>query len=167
MIAGTGFKVDVDRLGLLDAGLRQAIRRIKGSPRLNHRFETSVERFHVIGPASALSFGPLFRFVVGAHYTVRNPDPSFQGPSLMKPILFFFPGAGPPGEVAETLGRLFPEVEVVGIRYPEWRNLTDPERAMDQVLNGVERQVRARASDRPVLIVGYSLGATDRLGLCP
>jgi hypothetical protein len=72
VIAGTGFKVDVDRLGLLDAGLRQAIRRIMGSPRLNHRFETSVERFHVIGPASALSFGPLFRFVVGAHYTVRT-----------------------------------------------------------------------------------------------
>jgi FAD-dependent urate hydroxylase len=72
VIAGTGFKVDVDRLSLLDAGLRQAIRRIMGSPRLNHRFETSVERFHVIGPASALSFGPLFRFVVGAHYTVRT-----------------------------------------------------------------------------------------------
>ncbi len=72
VIAGTGFKVDVDRLGLLDAGLRQAIRRIMGSPRLNRRFETSVERFHVIGPASTLSFGPLFRFVVGAHYTVRT-----------------------------------------------------------------------------------------------
>ena len=84
----------------------------------------------------------------------------------MKPILFFFPGAGPLGDVAETLGRLFPEVEVVGITYPEWRNLTDPERAMDHVLEGVERQVRARASNVPVLILGYSLGA-DRLGLCP
>jgi hypothetical protein len=72
VIAGTGFKVDVDRLGFLDAGLRQAIRRIMGSPRLNRRFETSVKRLHVIGPASALSFGPLFRFVVGAHYTVRT-----------------------------------------------------------------------------------------------
>jgi hypothetical protein len=72
VIAGTGFKVDVDRLGLLDAGLRRAIRRIMGSPRLNRRFETTVERFHVIGPASALSFGPLFRFVVGAQYTVRT-----------------------------------------------------------------------------------------------
>jgi thioesterase domain-containing protein len=77
----------------------------------------------------------------------------------MKPILFFFPGAGPPGEVAETLGRLFPEVEVVGITYPEWRNLTDPDRAMEHVLNGVERQVRAKVSNGPVLILGYSLGA--------
>ena len=77
VIAGTGFKVDVDRFGLLDAGLRQAIDRIKGSPRLNRLFETSVERFHVIGPASAMSFGPLFRFVVGAHYTVRVLTPHF------------------------------------------------------------------------------------------
>jgi thioesterase domain-containing protein len=77
----------------------------------------------------------------------------------MKPILFFFPGAGPLGDVAATLRRLFPEVEVVGITYPEWQNLTDPERAMDHVLEGVERQVRAKASNGPVLILGYSLGA--------
>jgi thioesterase domain-containing protein len=77
----------------------------------------------------------------------------------MKPILFFFPGAGPLGDVAETLGRLFPEVEVVGIAYPDWRILTDPERAMEQLLNEVERQVRAKASGGPVLILGYSLGA--------
>ncbi len=76
----------------------------------------------------------------------------------MKPILFFFPGAGPPGDVALTLGRLFPEVEVEAIAYPEWRNLTDPERAMDHLLDGVERQVRAKASNGPVLILGYSLG---------
>ena len=76
----------------------------------------------------------------------------------MKPILFFFPGAGPQGAVAATIGRLFPEVEVVGITYPEWQNLTDPERAMDHVLEGVERQVRAKASSGPVLILGYSLG---------
>ncbi len=76
----------------------------------------------------------------------------------MKPILFFFPGAGPPGDVAETLGRLFPEVEVVGVAYPGWWNLTDPERAMDHLLDGVKCQVSARASDGPMLIVGYSLG---------
>jgi hypothetical protein len=54
----------------------------------------------------------------------------------MKPILFFFPGAGPLGDVAATLRRLFPEVEVVGITYPEWQKLTDPERAMDHVRRG-------------------------------
>ena len=72
VIAGTGFKVDVDRLTLLDPALRHLIGRIMGSPRLNRSFETTVERFHVIGPASAMSFGPLFRFVAGAHYAVRT-----------------------------------------------------------------------------------------------
>jgi pyruvate/2-oxoglutarate dehydrogenase complex dihydrolipoamide dehydrogenase (E3) component len=72
IIAGTGFRVDVDRIGFLDWRVREAIRRVQGSPRLNQRFETSVEGLHVIGPASALCFGPLFRFVAGARYTVRT-----------------------------------------------------------------------------------------------
>ena len=77
----------------------------------------------------------------------------------MKPILLFFPGSGPRGNVAETLGRLLPDVEVVGINYPEWRELTDPQRAMDHVLQYVDRQVRPRVKTRTVLILGYSLGA--------
>ena len=68
MSTGSGFSMRV---------FARRFGRIKGSPRLNRRFETSVERFHVIGPASALSFGPLFRFVVGAHYTVRILTPHF------------------------------------------------------------------------------------------
>jgi thioesterase domain-containing protein len=77
----------------------------------------------------------------------------------MNPILFFFPGAGPPGDTAQTLGQLFPEVEVVGINYPGWRELTDPDSAMNHVFEAVERQVKAKASSGPVLILGYSLGA--------
>ena len=64
----------------------------------------------------------------------------------MKPLLLFFPGAGPSGRVAESLGRLFPETEVVGIAYPDWRDLTDQEQAMDHVLQRVECQVGARAN---------------------
>lgn len=77
----------------------------------------------------------------------------------MKPILVFFPGAGRPGNIAENLGQLFPEVEVVGVNYPNWRDLTNSERAMDCVLEGVERQVRAKTNSGPLLILGYSLGA--------
>ena len=71
MVAGTGFKVDVDRLQFLDASLRQAIARIDGSPRLDRYFQSSVNGLHFVGTMSALSFGPLFRFVVGADYTSR------------------------------------------------------------------------------------------------
>lgn len=34
-------------------------------------FETSVSGLHLVGPASAMSFGQLFRFVIGAEYPAR------------------------------------------------------------------------------------------------
>jgi FAD-dependent urate hydroxylase len=79
VIAGSGYKIDVDRLHFIHPKLRAAIRRCEGAPRgapsgaprLNAAFETSVPGLYFIGPASAMSFGPLFRFVVGAEYSVR------------------------------------------------------------------------------------------------
>lgn len=68
VIAGTGFEVDVDRLQLLDEGLRGRIRRIERAPALNRHFESSVPGLFFVGAASVMSFGPLFRFVVGASY---------------------------------------------------------------------------------------------------
>ena len=71
VVAGTGFEVDVDRINFLDASLRRAITRIDRSPRLDSCFQSSVTGLHFVGTMSALNFGPLFRFVVGADYTSR------------------------------------------------------------------------------------------------
>ena len=71
VIAGSGYDIDVERLGFIDQRLRCAIQRLERAPKLNANFETSVSGLHFIGPASAMSFGPLFRFVVGAEYTAR------------------------------------------------------------------------------------------------
>jgi FAD-dependent urate hydroxylase len=71
VIAGSGYVIDVDRLDFLGSSLRGAVRRIARAPRLNASFETSVPGLRFVGPASAMSFGPLFRFVVGAEYTAR------------------------------------------------------------------------------------------------
>ncbi len=71
VIAGSGYDIDVDRLEFIHPQLRCAIERLEGAPRLNATFETSVSGLHSIGPTSAMSFGPLFRFVVGAEYTAR------------------------------------------------------------------------------------------------
>jgi hypothetical protein len=68
VIAGTGYEVDVDRLPFLDADLRARVRRVSRAPALTRNFESSVAGLYFIGPASALSFGPLFRFVAGAAY---------------------------------------------------------------------------------------------------
>jgi cation diffusion facilitator CzcD-associated flavoprotein CzcO len=71
VMAGTGYDMDVSRVAYLDPKLRSAIANRNGAPRLNSKFETSVSGLQIIGPASAMSFGPLFRFVVGAKYTAQ------------------------------------------------------------------------------------------------
>jgi len=71
VIAGSGYAVDVNRLDFLDPKLRSAIQRLGSAAKLDQHFQSSVPGLHFIGPASAMSFGPLFRFVVGAEYSVR------------------------------------------------------------------------------------------------
>jgi hypothetical protein len=72
VIAGSGYDISVDRLTYLDPDLRAQVRRIERSPRLNANFESSVPGLSFVGSSSAMSFGPLFRFVVGADYTART-----------------------------------------------------------------------------------------------
>lgn len=96
VIAGTGFEVNLDRLPFLDRDLASLIRRIEGAPELSRRFETSVSGLYVIGPASALSFGPLFRFVAGAAYAApllarhlartHRPAPAWRGQGVGAPV---------------------------------------------------------------------------------
>jgi thioredoxin reductase len=72
VIAGSGYDISVDRLCFLDPALRAEFRRIERSPRLNANFESSVPGLYFMGSSSAMSFGPLFRFVIGADYTARR-----------------------------------------------------------------------------------------------
>jgi thioredoxin reductase len=69
IIAGTGFKVDIDRLDYLDPSLRQSIvREAGGIPSLNSHFETSVPGLFIVGAASSPVFGPIMRFMYGAKH---------------------------------------------------------------------------------------------------
>ena len=71
VIAGTGYDIDIKRITYLDSKLCNAMELISRAPRLNANFESSISGLRFIGPASAMSFGPLFRFVIGAKYTAR------------------------------------------------------------------------------------------------
>lgn len=71
VIAGSGYNIDVESLDFLHPEVRGAVQRVERAPRLNAAFESSIPGLSFIGPASAMSFGPLFRFVVGAEYTAR------------------------------------------------------------------------------------------------
>jgi len=77
VVAGTGYVVDVDRLGFLSPGLRRTIARLAGAPKLNATFESTAPGLFFVGPAAAMSFGPMFRFVVGAEYASRQVSGRF------------------------------------------------------------------------------------------
>ncbi len=71
VIAATGFHPDLDRLRLLDAGLRAGLRRVgtTRSPELSARFESSYPGLFFAGLLTAPSFGPSMRFVHGAGFS--------------------------------------------------------------------------------------------------
>ncbi len=72
VIAGTGYEVNVERIPFLAPELRSAIARQGRAPRLDASFQSSVPGLRFAGPASSMSFGPVFRFVAGAEYTART-----------------------------------------------------------------------------------------------
>ncbi|MFD9356003.1 NAD(P)-binding domain-containing protein [Streptomyces sp. NPDC060031] len=71
VIAATGFTPDLARLGLLDAGLRDALATVGegGTPELSPGFESSWPGLFFAGLLTAPSFGPSMRFVHGAGFT--------------------------------------------------------------------------------------------------
>jgi FAD-dependent urate hydroxylase len=80
VIAGTGYEFDLDLLPYLDPSLSARLRRTERSPTLSLNFESSVKGLYFIGPMSAMSFGPLFRFVAGANFTSRMLARHLGGP---------------------------------------------------------------------------------------
>jgi FAD-dependent urate hydroxylase len=72
IVAGTGYKVDLDRLAFLDTGLRERIANVQNTPILSSHFESSVRGLYFVGPSAANSFGPLLRFAWGAKFTARH-----------------------------------------------------------------------------------------------
>jgi len=72
VIAGTGYKVDVERLPFLSPALRSALARVGGSPKLSRSFESSVRGLYFVGVSAAYDFGPALRFVCGADFASRR-----------------------------------------------------------------------------------------------
>jgi cation diffusion facilitator CzcD-associated flavoprotein CzcO len=68
VLAGTGYRVDVDSIEFLDQNLRARVDRVAGFPALNASFESSVPGLFFAGLSSAATFGPLMRFVCGTDF---------------------------------------------------------------------------------------------------
>jgi cation diffusion facilitator CzcD-associated flavoprotein CzcO len=70
VVLGTGYDVDVDRIAFIDPTLAERVARIERAPRLDRHFQSSVAGLYFVGPSTAPSFGPLYRFVAGSNYCV-------------------------------------------------------------------------------------------------
>jgi len=68
VIAATGFKIDLERIDYLDPALTAAIEREGRAPRLDRHYQSSVPGLHIVGAASAPTFGPVMRFMFGAKH---------------------------------------------------------------------------------------------------
>jgi len=68
IIAGTGFRLDLSRLGYVTPSLRADIPLIAGAPVLDHHLESKVPGLFFTGALAAPSLGPLMRFVAGTHF---------------------------------------------------------------------------------------------------
>jgi len=72
VVAATGYKVDLERLKFLTAGIRSELKTLNGSPVLSSKFESSIPGLYFAGVAAANSFGPLMRFAYGAGFAART-----------------------------------------------------------------------------------------------
>ena len=72
IVAGTGYKVKLDKLRFLSENLRSQIRTVNGAPDLSTNFESSVPGLYFTGIASANSFGPVMRFAFGAGFAASR-----------------------------------------------------------------------------------------------
>jgi FAD-dependent urate hydroxylase len=75
VVAGTGYRIDVDRLTFLSPELRNRLHRLRwarGAPLLSSRFESSEQGLYFIGLAAANTFGPAMRFVCGTRFVASR-----------------------------------------------------------------------------------------------
>lgn len=68
VVAGTGYRPDLNGLGFLDPELTTEIATVAGAPVLTRSFESNVPGLYFVGYLAAPSFGPLMRFVFGARF---------------------------------------------------------------------------------------------------
>ncbi len=72
VLLGTGYRIDIAKLGILSDELLGRIARRGGSPILAAGLESSVPGLHFLGSSAVESHGPLLRFIAGAGYAARS-----------------------------------------------------------------------------------------------
>lgn len=71
VLLGTGYRIDISRLGILAPQLLERIACLEDSPLLGPGLESSLPKLHFVGCYAVKSFGPLLRFIAGAPYAAQ------------------------------------------------------------------------------------------------
>jgi thioredoxin reductase len=79
VIAATGYRVDLEKVGFLRPDLRDSIQMLAGFPSLSSSFESSVPGLFFAGLTAAAAFGPVMRFVCGTPYAGRRISEAVAG----------------------------------------------------------------------------------------
>ena len=72
VLLGTGYRIDIAKLGILGPDLLRRIVCRDGAPRLARGFESSVTGLHFVGASAVASYGPLMCFVAGTAFAARE-----------------------------------------------------------------------------------------------
>jgi len=72
VIAGTGYRFDLQKLPFLSDELKGRLRHENRTPVLSSNFESAVPGLYFAGVGSANSFGPAMRFLAGADFPARR-----------------------------------------------------------------------------------------------
>ncbi len=72
VLAATGYRVNLARLGFLETGLQQRVQLTGSFPELSRSFESSVSGLYFVGLSAAATFGPVMRFVCGAGFAAHR-----------------------------------------------------------------------------------------------
>ena len=72
VVAATGYRPDLRRLGFVGAELRAGIQTVANTAAVDSGYQTTVPGLYVIGPAVAPVFGPVMRFVYGSDYAAST-----------------------------------------------------------------------------------------------
>ncbi len=72
VVAATGYRPELRRLGFLSTGLLDQLTLLHRTPVFSSQFGSCVPGLYFTGPISATSFGPVVRFAVGAKFAARR-----------------------------------------------------------------------------------------------
>ena len=72
VLLGTGYRIDIAKLGILGPDLLRKVACRDGAPTLAAGFESTVPGLHFVGASAVASYGPLMRFIAGTTFAARE-----------------------------------------------------------------------------------------------